>query len=124
MTNDLSHSGVPYHDYQTFCMKVLFPNATEEEKYMILHNIEIPVSTQLIKTLQSMFSSLQIEMNRRNSVRQGLQLLSQSLYNRHFLLIIIRTLETDKINFRLQDRMRFASLLSILLQDNIEYFTE
>ncbi len=44
LTNDLSHSGVPYHDYRTFCMKVLFPNATEEEKYMILHNIEIPVS--------------------------------------------------------------------------------
>ncbi len=43
MTNDLSQSGVPYHDYRTFCMKVLFPNATEEEKYMMLHNIEIPV---------------------------------------------------------------------------------
>jgi hypothetical protein len=43
MTNDLSHSGVPYHDYRTFCMKVLFPNATEEEKYMMLHNIDIPV---------------------------------------------------------------------------------
>jgi hypothetical protein len=24
-------------------MKILFPNATEEEKYMMLHNIEIPV---------------------------------------------------------------------------------
>ena len=65
-----------------------------------------------------------METNRRNNVRQGLQLLSQSLYNRHFLLIIIRTLESDKINFRLQDRMQFASLISILLQDNIEYFTE
>lgn len=43
MTNDLSHSGVPYHDYRTFCMKVLFPNATEEEKYMMLHHIELPV---------------------------------------------------------------------------------
>ncbi|CAF1302859.1 unnamed protein product [Adineta steineri] len=107
MTNDLSQSGVPYHDYRTFCMKVLFPNATEEEKYMMLHNIEIPLET-----------------NRRHSVRQGLHLLSQSLYNRHFLLLIIRTLEADKINFRLQDRMQFASLISILLQDNIEYFTE
>ncbi|UJR28522.1 hypothetical protein I4U23_009760 [Adineta vaga] len=107
ITNDLSHSGVPYHDYRTFCMKVLFPNATEEDKYMMLHNIEIPLET-----------------NRRNSVRQGLHLLAQSLYNRHFLLLIIRTLETDKINFRLQDRMQFASLISILLQDNIEYFTE
>jgi hypothetical protein len=43
MTNDLSHSGVPYHDYRTYCMKILFPNATDEEKYMMLHNIEIPV---------------------------------------------------------------------------------
>ncbi|CAF4360823.1 unnamed protein product, partial [Adineta steineri] len=65
-----------------------------------------------------------LETNRRHSVRQGLHLLSQSLYNRHFLLLIIRTLEADKINFRLQDRMQFASLISILLQDNIEYFTE
>ncbi|CAF1616037.1 unnamed protein product, partial [Adineta ricciae] len=107
MTNDLSHSGVPYHDYRTYCMKILFPNATEEDKYMMLHNIEIPFET-----------------NRRNSVRQGLHLLAQSLYNRHFLLLIIRTLETDKVNFRLQDRMQFASLISILLQENIEYFTE
>ena len=65
-----------------------------------------------------------LTITRRNNVRQGLQLLSQSLYNRHFLLTIIRTLEMDKINFRLQDRMQFASLISILLQDNIEYFTE
>lgn len=65
-----------------------------------------------------------MEANRRNSIRQGLQLLSQSFYNRHFLLIVIRTLEMDKINFRLQDRMRFASLISILLQDSTEYFTE
>lgn len=65
-----------------------------------------------------------MEPNRRSSVRQGLQLLSQSLCNRHFLLIVIRTLEMDKINFRLQDRMRFASLISILLQDSTEYFTE
>lgn len=43
ITNDLSQSGVPYHDYRTYCMKSLFPNATDEEKYMILHNIEIPV---------------------------------------------------------------------------------
>ncbi|CAF1159331.1 unnamed protein product [Rotaria sordida] len=107
ITNDLSHSGVPYNDYRTYCMKVLFPNATDEEKYMMLHNIEIP-----------------LEANRRNNVRQGLQYLSQLLYNRHFLLLMIRTLEADKINFRLQDRMQFASLISILLQDNIEYLTE
>ena len=44
MTNDLTHSGVPYHDYRTFCMKVVFPNASDEEKYMMLHNIDIPVS--------------------------------------------------------------------------------
>ncbi|CAF1555435.1 unnamed protein product, partial [Rotaria sordida] len=60
ITNDLSHSGVPYNDYRTYCMKVLFPNATDEEKYMMLHNIEIP-----------------LEANRRNNVRQGLQYLSQ-----------------------------------------------
>lgn len=51
-------------------------------------------------------------------------MLSQLLYNHQFLLITIRTLEADKINFRLQDRMQFASLISILLQDNIEYLTE
>ncbi|CAM4743164.1 unnamed protein product [Rotaria magnacalcarata] len=107
ITNDLSQSGVPYNDYRTYCMKVLFPNATDEEKYMMLHNIDIP-----------------LEPNRRNNVRQGLQFLSQSLYNHYFLLVIIRTLEADKINFRLQDRMQFASLISILLQDNIEYLTE
>ncbi|CAF1076683.1 unnamed protein product [Rotaria sp. Silwood1] len=107
ITNDLSHSGVPYHDYRIYCMKILFPNATDEEKYMMLHNIEIP-----------------LEANRRNNVRQGLQHLSQLLYNHHFLLLMIRTLEADKINFRLQDRMQFASLISILLQDNIEYLTE
>lgn len=51
MTNDLSHSGVPYHDYRTYCMKVLFPNATEEEKYMMLHQIELPVRFFFSKTI-------------------------------------------------------------------------
>lgn len=47
MTNDLSHSGVPYHDYRTFCMKVLFPNGKDEEKYMMLHHIDLPVRLEI-----------------------------------------------------------------------------
>lgn len=53
LTNDLSQSGVPYHDYRTYCMKVLFPNATDEEKYIMLHNIEIPV--RLLKENKNLF---------------------------------------------------------------------
>ncbi|CAF1436037.1 unnamed protein product, partial [Didymodactylos carnosus] len=106
LTNDLCHSGVPFHDYRTFCMKILFPNATDEEEYMMLHNVELPLNT-----------------NRRNNVRQGLCLLEQLLHNKIFLLLLIRTLEADKIRFRLSDRLTFASIISILLQDKLEYFT-
>ena len=49
MTNDLSHSGVPYNDYQISFMKILSPNANDEEKYMILHQIEIPVNEFIFK---------------------------------------------------------------------------
>lgn len=49
IANDLSHSGVPYHDYRTFCMKVLFPNAKDEERYMMLNNMDIPVRTVIFK---------------------------------------------------------------------------
>ncbi|CAF1580089.1 unnamed protein product, partial [Didymodactylos carnosus] len=107
MTNDLCHSGVPFHDYRIFCMKILFPNATDEEKYMMLHHVELPVNA-----------------SRLNNIHQGLRLLGQLLYNKTFLLLLIQALEADKIRFRLFDRLTFASIISILLQDKLEYFTE
>ena len=54
---------------------------------------------------------------------QGLQQFNQLLNSKQFLIIFIRTLESQK-NFSIRDRAMVASLLMIVLMDKMEYATE
>ena len=54
---------------------------------------------------------------------QGLQQFNQLLNSKQFLIIFIRTLESQK-NFGIRDRAIVASLLMIVLMDKMEYATE
>ena len=54
---------------------------------------------------------------------QGLQQFNQLLNSKQFLIIFIRTLESQK-NFSIRDRAIVASLLMIVLMDKMEYATE
>ncbi len=56
-------------------------------------------------------------------LEQGLQQFNQLLNSKQFLIIFIRTLESQK-NFSIRDRAIVASLLMIVLMDKMEYATE
>ena len=43
--NTLNQSGPPFYDFQTYAMKILFPNASENEKNYMTGNIDPRVST-------------------------------------------------------------------------------
>ena len=44
LANTLNQTGAPFNDYQTYCMKILFPNASETEKYYLPTSIDLRVS--------------------------------------------------------------------------------
>ncbi|XP_048252946.1 plexin-A2-like isoform X3 [Haliotis rufescens] len=103
LTSDLyGQVSIPFWDYRTYCMKVLFPGVEN-------HSV--------IKELQVGY--------RRNQedVERGLALFFQLMSNKTFLLIFIRTLESSK-TFQLRDRVNVASLITVALQTKMEYATD
>jgi hypothetical protein len=62
-----------------------------------------------------------MDITHKQNIRNGLELFKQLLMNKEFLLTFIHTLEPT---FTLEDRIKFASYISICLYDNLGYFTE
>ncbi len=62
-------------------------------------------------------------LTKMGGLEQGLQQFNQLLNSKQFLIIFIRTLESQK-NFSIRDRAIVASLLMIVLMDKMEYATE
>ena len=56
-------------------------------------------------------------------MEKGLKELNRLIENRNFLLIFIRTLENET-SFAQKDRVYVASLISVTLQNRLEYYTE
>ena len=56
-------------------------------------------------------------------MEKGLKELNRLMENRSFLLIFIRTLESQE-KFSMKDRVNVASLISVILQTRLEYYTE
>ncbi len=100
----LNQTGAPFNDFETYCIKILFPNANESEKFFLKH--------PSIMTLNH------------DNMKNGLSMLSHLLLNKKFLLNFIHTLESDTQNFLLNDRVQLASYLSICLYDKFDYFTD
>lgn len=107
ITNTLNQTGAPFHDFQTYCMKILLPNASENEKYCMTTSIDLRLST-----------------SNKDNVQKGVAMFSQLILNKNFLLTFIHTLESDSNNFFMQDRVNLASYISICLHDHMDYFTD
>jgi len=103
LTSDLNVMGIPFWDYKTYTFKVLFPSHSD---HPVLH-----------------MDAEDIHEIKVGGMAQGLQHFNQLLNSRQFLLIFIRTLESQK-NFSIRDKALVASLLMIVLQDKMEYATE
>uniref|UniRef100_G3TRA0 Plexin A1 n=1 Tax=Loxodonta africana TaxID=9785 RepID=G3TRA0_LOXAF len=96
LTSDLDGSGIPFLDYRTYAMRVLFPGI---EDHPVLKEMEVQAN-----------------------VEKSLTLFGQLLTKKHFLLTFIRTLEAQR-SFSMRDRGNVASLIMTALQGEMEYAT-
>ncbi|XP_069801194.1 plexin-A2 isoform X2 [Dendropsophus ebraccatus] len=101
LTSDLDRSGIPYLDYPTYAMRVLFPGI---EDHPVLRELEV-------------------QGNGQQSVEKALKLFAQLINNKVFLLTFIRTLEMQR-SFSMRDRGNVASLIMTALQGKLEYATD
>ncbi|KAJ8369608.1 hypothetical protein SKAU_G00096360, partial [Synaphobranchus kaupii] len=96
LTQELDGAGIPFLDYRTYAMRVLFPGI---EDHPVLKEMEVPAN-----------------------VEKALTLFGQLLNKKHFLLTFIRTLEAQR-SFSMRDRGNVASLIMTALQGEMEYAT-
>ncbi|XP_012494290.1 PREDICTED: plexin-A2 [Propithecus coquereli] len=101
LTSDLDRSGIPYLDYRTYAMRVLFPGI---EDHPVLRELEV-------------------QGNGQQHVEKALKLFAQLINNKVFLLTFIRTLEMQR-SFSMRDRGNVASLIMTGLQGRLEYATD
>eukprot|EP00061_Rhincodon_typus_P018372 g47524.t1 len=101
LTSDLDRAGIPYLDYRTYAMRVLFPGI---EDHPVLRELEVPGNGQ-------------------QNVEKALKLFGQLINNKVFLLTFIRTLELQR-SFSMRDRGNVASLIMTALQGKLEYATD
>lgn len=79
LTGDLTSGGIPFLDYRTYAMKILFPNMEDH-------------------------AVLQWERPELLRNDKGLRLFGQLILNKTFLLLFIRTLESNRY-FSMRDRL-------------------
>ncbi|KAM4663711.1 plexin-A3 [Discoglossus pictus] len=96
LTNNMDGVKIPFLDYKTYAMRVLFPGI---EDHPVLKEQDIPPN-----------------------VEKALRLFGQLLNNKTFLLTFIHTLETQR-SFSMRDRGNVASLTMVTLQGRMEYAT-
>ncbi|XP_072858585.2 plexin-A4 [Pogona vitticeps] len=101
LTSDLDGAGIPFLDYRTYTMRVLFPGI---EDHPVLRDLEVPGYRQ-------------------ERVEKGLKFFAQLINNKVFLLSFIRTLEFQR-SFSMRDRGNVASLIMTVLQSKLEYATD
>jgi len=95
---EVQTAGIPFHNYRTYCINILFPGI---EDHCVL------------------------QWDRADLVRKekGLRLFGQLVMNKTFLLLFIRTLESNRY-FSMRDRVNVASLIMVTLQSRMEYCTD
>ena len=104
LERDISgRSGIPFLSYRDFAMRMLFPSANVEDHPVVVGLDDITC--------------------RNESRMRGLSELNRLVEQRTFLLSFIRTLEAQE-KFVVKDRVKVASLLSVVLQNRLVYFTE
>lgn len=98
LTSDLTSGGIPFLDYRAYAMKILFPN----------HEDHIVLQWERPELLRK---------------EKGLRLFGQLIMNKTFLLLFIRTLESNRY-FSMRERVNVASLIMVTLQSKLEYCTD
>lgn len=101
LAGEMIAGGIPFLDYRIYCMKVLFPNIEDH-----------PVLREMM-----------VDPTRRLYIEEGLRRFGKLILNKTFLLLFIRTLESNRY-FSMRDRVNVASLIMVTLQSKMEYCTD
>uniref|UniRef100_A0A8D2HJI6 Plexin-A3 n=1 Tax=Urocitellus parryii TaxID=9999 RepID=A0A8D2HJI6_UROPR len=96
LTNHMDGVQIPFLDYRTYAVRVLFPGI---EAHPVLKELDTPPN-----------------------VEKALRLFGQLLHNRAFVLTFIHTLEAQN-SFSMRDRGTVASLTMVALQSRLDYAT-
>uniref|UniRef100_A0A2K5DDC6 Plexin-A3 n=1 Tax=Aotus nancymaae TaxID=37293 RepID=A0A2K5DDC6_AOTNA len=96
LTNHMDEVQIPFLDYRTYAVRVLFPGI---EAHPVLKELDTPPN-----------------------VEKALRLFGQLLYSRAFVLTFIHTLEAQS-SFSMRDRGTVASLTMVVLQSRLDYAT-
>ncbi|ERE63098.1 plexin-A3-like protein [Cricetulus griseus] len=96
LTNHMDGVQIPFLDYRTYAVRVLFPGI---EAHPVLKELDTPPN-----------------------VEKALRLFGQLLHSRAFLLTFIHTLEAQS-SFSMRDRGTVASLTMVALQSRLDYAT-
>ncbi|CDS40514.1 plexin a4 [Echinococcus multilocularis] len=134
LVQDLNRSSLPIRDYQTYCLFSLFP-----EYHLSLvrpsdpHDMpprtagprpdsleDVSVSTLLPHPLVSVFK---VPANVQEVADRGIFLFNRLLHNNHFLCLLVHAIESNR-NIDARAKSQIASLLSIILHPDMEYFTQ
>ena len=99
-----SDKNLPYRDFRTFAMRFLFPKAGDD------HPVLLPLQVTGLKLEEK-------------EVMRHLDSFKELLMDKKFLLVFIRTMESQH-SFSLQDKCDVASLLMVAFQNNLDYATE
>ncbi|KAF2885610.1 hypothetical protein ILUMI_20552 [Ignelater luminosus] len=102
LTADLESSGIPTLDHMSYIMKVFFPGVSD---HPILNAPKVRINGPRTNYDTAM---LQFE---------------QLINNKHFILVFIETLETQK-SFNIRNKVNVASLLMVVLMGKMEYATD
>ncbi|GAB1302898.1 Plexin-A4 [Apodemus speciosus] len=108
LTNHMDGVQIPFLDYRTYAVRVLFPGIEAHPVLKELHHYvlsETPWSPQTPP-----------------NVEKALRLFGQLLHSRAFLLTFIHTLEAQS-SFSMRDRGAVASLTMVALQSRLDYAT-
>ena len=130
LTNHMDGVQIPFLDYRTYAVRVLFPGI---EAHPVLK--ELDVSSTLSHTLPPALSALALSsagspllsetpccLQNPPHVEKALRLFGQLLHSRAFVLTFIHTLEAQS-SFSMRDRGTVASLTMVALQSRLDYAT-
>ncbi|XP_019634101.1 PREDICTED: plexin-A1-like isoform X2 [Branchiostoma belcheri] len=102
LTSDLGGTGIPFLDYRTYMMRVLFPG----------------------QDMHPVLKETNVRESRRVQWEQAMNQFSALLNNKHFLLTFIRIMEESRESFSSRDKVNVASLLTVALHGKMEYYTD
>lgn len=101
LAGEMISGGIPFLDYRIYCMKVLFPNVEDHPVLKVM----------------------QVDPVKKIYLDKGLRCFGSLVMNKTFLLLFIRTLESNRY-FSMRDRVNVASLIMVTLQGKMEYCTD